>query len=282
MRFAIKTSPQHTEWQDILDVWKAADQMDFWESGWLFDHFYPDLLRLDGALPRGLDRPRRAGAGHRADAGRRARHRQPVPPPGGAREHGGDGRRRLRAAGSSSASARAGTRRSATAYGIDLPPLKERFDRFDEALEVVVGLLTNTTTDFAGEHYRLQGARCEPKPVQRPHPPICIGGSGEKRTLRARRPLRAALEPPGRLARGHRPQARGAAGPLRRHRARPVGESSCRPTCAPSPASTPSAIADQAAAYEAAGVQLGIVYLPTPHTPAMLEPLAEALEPLRS
>ena len=39
-------------------------------------------------------------------------------------------------------------------------------------------------TTFSGSYYQLTEARCEPKPVQRPHPPICIGGSGEKRTLR--------------------------------------------------------------------------------------------------
>ena len=71
------------------------------------------------------------------------------------------------------------------AYGIELPPLKERFDQFDEALEAIVGLLSNETTDLDGTYYQLTEARCEPKPVQRPHPPICIGGSGPKRTLRA-------------------------------------------------------------------------------------------------
>src|SRR5439155_25035015 len=52
-----------------------------------------------------------------------------------------------------------------SAYGIDLPPLTERFDRFDEACEVILGLLTNEHTDFAGKHYQLSAARCEPKPI---------------------------------------------------------------------------------------------------------------------
>ena len=46
-------------------------------------------------------------------------------------------------------------------------------------------LLTNETTDFSGSYYTLTGARNEPKPIQRPHPPIVIGGTGPKRTLRA-------------------------------------------------------------------------------------------------
>ncbi len=70
------------------------------------------------------------------------------------------------------------------AYGIDLPPLKEQFDRFDEAVEVIHLLLTEQVSNFEGEHYQLRNARCEPKGVQRPRPPIVIGGGGEKRTLR--------------------------------------------------------------------------------------------------
>ena len=41
MRFAFKTAPQHTTWQDMLAVWRAADDIELFESGWVFDHFYP-------------------------------------------------------------------------------------------------------------------------------------------------------------------------------------------------------------------------------------------------
>src|SRR4029450_4692461 len=41
MRFGFKTAPQHTNWSDILAVWQAADEIDLFESGWTFDHFYP-------------------------------------------------------------------------------------------------------------------------------------------------------------------------------------------------------------------------------------------------
>ena len=41
MRFGIKTAPQHTTWQDMVDVWRAADEVDVFESAWNFDHFYP-------------------------------------------------------------------------------------------------------------------------------------------------------------------------------------------------------------------------------------------------
>jgi F420-dependent oxidoreductase-like protein len=67
-------------------------------------------------------------------------------------------------------------------YGIELPPVKQRLDRFVEALEVLHGLLRRPSTTFAGEYYRLTDAVCEPKPVQDPLP-ILIGGGGERRML---------------------------------------------------------------------------------------------------
>jgi F420-dependent oxidoreductase-like protein len=68
--------------------------------------------------------------------------------------------------------------------GIPFPPAGERMDRLAEACEVLKLLWTRDRADFDGRHYRLEGAISEPKPVQRPHPPIWIGGSGEKRLLR--------------------------------------------------------------------------------------------------
>ncbi len=70
------------------------------------------------------------------------------------------------------------------AYGIELGSITERFDRFEEACQILKGLLSQETTTFDGKFYQLTDARNEPKGPQQPHPPICIGGSGEKRTLR--------------------------------------------------------------------------------------------------
>ena len=69
------------------------------------------------------------------------------------------------------------------AYGIPLGSLKERFDRFDEGVQVILSLLDNEHTTFSGRFYELTDARCEPKPVQA-HLPIVIGGKGKRRTLR--------------------------------------------------------------------------------------------------
>jgi F420-dependent oxidoreductase-like protein len=68
-------------------------------------------------------------------------------------------------------------------YGIELPPVKQRLDRFVEALQVLHGLLRQPTTTVDGEYYQLTDAVCEPKPVQDPLP-ILIGGGGERRMLR--------------------------------------------------------------------------------------------------
>lgn len=68
-------------------------------------------------------------------------------------------------------------------YGIDLPPARQRLDRFAEALQVLRGLLRQPRTTFHGEYYQLTDALCEPKPVQDPLP-ILVGGSGERRMLR--------------------------------------------------------------------------------------------------
>ena len=69
------------------------------------------------------------------------------------------------------------------AYGIPFPPLKERFDRLDEAIQVMQSLWSPGPATFAGRYYQLNGADCIPKPASG-RPPILIGGSGEKRTLR--------------------------------------------------------------------------------------------------
>jgi alkanesulfonate monooxygenase SsuD/methylene tetrahydromethanopterin reductase-like flavin-dependent oxidoreductase (luciferase family) len=61
--------------------------------------------------------------------------------------------------------------------------VRERLDRFEEAVQVLRGLLTQERFSFDGAHYRLVDATCEPKPVRQPLP-ILVGGSGEKRTLR--------------------------------------------------------------------------------------------------
>lgn len=69
-------------------------------------------------------------------------------------------------------------------YGIDFPPAATRIAMLDEAVTVIKKLWTEDVTSFEGRFYRLEEARCFPKPMQKPHPPIVIGGSGPNKTLR--------------------------------------------------------------------------------------------------
>lgn len=71
------------------------------------------------------------------------------------------------------------------AYGIDFPPLGERFERLEEQLQILHGLWTTPTGetfDHDGRHYRLQRSPALPKPVQSPRPPIVMGGGGPRKT----------------------------------------------------------------------------------------------------
>lgn len=69
-----------------------------------------------------------------------------------------------------------------TAYGIELPAVGMRLDRFEEAVQVISRLLTQEVSDFDGVHYRLDAARCEPAPLQHPLP-LLVAGAGERRTI---------------------------------------------------------------------------------------------------
>jgi len=70
------------------------------------------------------------------------------------------------------------------AYGYEFPSIGTRLQQLDEALKICKRMWTAERATFAGRHYRVQEAWCNPKPVQQPHPPIMIGGGGEKVLLR--------------------------------------------------------------------------------------------------
>jgi alkanesulfonate monooxygenase SsuD/methylene tetrahydromethanopterin reductase-like flavin-dependent oxidoreductase (luciferase family) len=69
------------------------------------------------------------------------------------------------------------------AFGIRLPPLKERFDRLEEGVAVIRALWSGGPVSYQGQYYALHDATAFPRPVQRPAPPLLIGGDGEMRLL---------------------------------------------------------------------------------------------------
>jgi F420-dependent oxidoreductase-like protein len=72
----------------------------------------------------------------------------------------------------------------ALAYGLSFPEPRQRIERMREALEVIEKLWTEEKATCEGKHYRICDAVCEPKPLQKPHPPITIGGCGERLMLK--------------------------------------------------------------------------------------------------
>ena len=183
MQFGIKTPPQNCTFREMLDIWKAADELPVFSSAWNFDHFYP--LVGDPAGPNmeswvtlaALAREtRRIRIGCMVN-GTPYRHPALVANMAASLDIVSDGRLDLGLG--------AGWHQDeCDAYGMELLPMKQRMDRFEEYVGVVIALLENDATDHAGEYFQLTGARCEPKGPQQPRPPIVIGGGGERRTLR--------------------------------------------------------------------------------------------------
>ncbi len=184
MRFHVKTRPEHVSWEWMRDTWIAADGIPLFESAWHWDHFYPLTGDLNGPNLEGWTTlAALAQATSRIRVGCQVtgmiyRHPAVLANMASAVD--------LISAGRLELGIGAGWNElETTAYGIELPPLKKRFDQFDEGVQVLIGLLSQEYTTFHGRHFHLTQARNEPKGVQQPHPPITIGGKGPKRTLLA-------------------------------------------------------------------------------------------------
>jgi len=273
MRFAFKTAPQNTTWDDMLAVWRAADDIELFESGWLFDHFYPIFSDPIGPCLEGwvtltalAQATRRLRLGTLV-TGIHHRHPAVLAKMAATLDVISGGRLELGIG--------AGwNEEESGAYGIAVGTLKECSDRFEEACEVIVGLLSNETTSFQGAYYELTDARCNPKPVQRSHPPICIGGSGEKRTLRTA----ARFAQHWNFVGGPVEEFAHKREVLFQHCAE-VGRDPAEILLSSHVRfqDGPAATAATAAALAEVGAELAIVVLPPPHAPDVLEPLAEAL-----
>jgi F420-dependent oxidoreductase-like protein len=72
----------------------------------------------------------------------------------------------------------------ARGLGLPFPPTAERFERLEEALQICLQMWSEDEGPYQGKHYQLERTLNSPQPLTKPHPPILIGGSGEKKTLR--------------------------------------------------------------------------------------------------
>lgn len=273
-RFAIKTPPHHGQWGDYLDIWREADQIETFESAWNFDHFYPTSEPFDGPCLEGWTMlAALAQATSRLRLGCMVsavpyRHPAVIANMAATIDVISGGRFVLGLG--------AGWHEEeSAAYGLPLGTMRERMDRFEEGVEVVLSLLTKDETTFDGEYYQLVNARCEPKGPQQP-PPLVIGGVGKRRTLRVvaryAQMWDALFIAPAEWPALHQV--------LVEHCAE-VGRNPSEITSVTHVKFTggddPQQLAEKAAAYHEVGVDLVVFSMFAPLTAASLEPLAAAL-----
>jgi F420-dependent oxidoreductase-like protein len=170
------------EWAQMLDLWKKADGWGY-DSLWNFDHFYgifvnPDAPCFEGwtTLSALAMATRRARIGHMVN-GNTYRNPCILAKMATTLDHVSEGRLNLGIG--------AGWfELEHQSFGIDFKTVPRRLEALDEALRIIRGMFTQEKTTLRGKHYTVTDAMCSPKPLQRPHPPMMIGGSGKKVLLR--------------------------------------------------------------------------------------------------
>ena len=276
MQFDIKTPPQHCSWQSMLDIWTAVDDIETFTGCWNFDHFYPLVGDENGTcleswvtLTALAAHTKRIRVGCMVQ-GTPYRHPTLIANMATSLDIVSNGRLNLGLG--------AGWHEGEShAYGIDLLPMKQRMNRFEESVQVVKAMLTQDFTSFSGEYFQLNNARCEPKGLQPGGPPIVIGGGGEKRTLR----IVAMYADHWNLPFASPEQFTAKHNILKAHCqtvGRDVNEIECSVQIALPADQAPSESASIAAALGEAGVNTVIFSLRNPYRVEILEPLAKALE----
>jgi F420-dependent oxidoreductase-like protein len=186
MRFGAQTVQQNVEWSELVDFWRLLEEETRVESVWVMDHL---VVPIDDALPEVPCFESQAVLAAAAQATRRLRlgclvsantfrHPALLAKMAATIDHISGGRAVVGlGAGWHEAEHRA--------FGIPLPPLRERLERLDEAAALIRAVLeAEKPVSFSGRYYRLERAPFLPRFVQKPHPPLLIGGGGERRTLR--------------------------------------------------------------------------------------------------
>ena len=181
LRFGLKLS-QNATIDELRALWRLADEAGF-DSCWVMDHFATLGPRDDGpifetwtmlAAMAQMTTHTRIGC---AVVGNTYRHPAVLAKMSVTVDHLSHGRLEFGLG--------AGwAENEHEMLGLEFGSKNDRADRLEESVQVIRALWTQPRTTFEGQHYRLREAVAEPKPVQQPHPPIWIGGSGPKRTLR--------------------------------------------------------------------------------------------------
>jgi F420-dependent oxidoreductase-like protein len=182
MRFGIFTSMGLQTWPGVLDFWKHLERTG-WDIACVTDHFMPNTKEREGAMLESWSTlsalsalvPRlRVGT---IVLGNTYRHPAVVAKMSAQVDIISDGRLILGLG--------AGWQQNEhEAYGIHFGTLRERLERLDEACQVIRSLWTERRSAFKGQYYQLSDAPLDPKPLQKPHPELMIGGGGERVTLR--------------------------------------------------------------------------------------------------
>jgi F420-dependent oxidoreductase-like protein len=187
VKFGIQTGLAGIEWSHLLDFWRMLDRETAFYSIWTFDHFVPpgpgqdpSETCLEGwtALAAAAQATERLRVGCLV-TGNTYRHPAVLAKMAVTVDHISNGRLEFGLG--------AGWHEAEhTAYGIPFYTVRERQDRLDEAAALIRALFrAEGPVNFEGRYYQLQHAPFSPAFIQKPHPPIMIGGGGEKRTLRA-------------------------------------------------------------------------------------------------
>jgi len=181
MRFGIDVAQQRVEFAELVERVQLAERLGF-DGAWGFDHFVPMYGEGPGNCFEGMTtlaalaaQTRRIRLGLLV-TGVTYRHPSVLAAQALTVDHASNGRLEL-------ALGAAWYEPEHRQLGIEFPPTAERFDRLSDALEIVTRLYTGDVVSYRGRHYVLDHAEMRPLPVQRPHPPIWIGGSGRRRTL---------------------------------------------------------------------------------------------------
>lgn len=178
LRFGVQTPPQHVSYKDLLTTWQEVEELGF-DTVFVFDHFIPIYSDPTGPCFEGWTLLSALAAQVKQVkvgvlvTGNTYRHPALLAKMAATVDHVSNGRLIL-------GLGAAWFELEHTAYGIPFYTPGERARRLQEAVEVLKLLFTQEKTTFTGKYYQLKDAMFEPKSVQKPHPPLLIGGMGPK------------------------------------------------------------------------------------------------------